>query len=330
VCSSDLDDIVSPSNADCLGICIQILHAAPTDELAAGIADTIRTVLTAEELDEDEMRIVTKSLAAVFRSKDTETTDQVVAMIGAPLREAHLEDLGPLWLTVWQGLDSYKEKERAWPHLVNELLLGLRWEDPRQKIEFYQALSEINTTERIDLLVKTESLRALQEKELAKDIFHAPAPLLYNLHEMLLNSSLADTHGPLLQQRLSYQKAHPLATIMVEGFGDYNNAHRAAYQAILEQGLHEKIVPSLRDIAARHFKGALNRLPAERRDEVWVDEAIIWLGRLSEGSADSVLNRILNEKKFFFFPVWPAHCRNAARDALAGAQRASERNHHGN
>ncbi len=324
------DDIVTPANADCLGVCIQILHAAPTDELAVGISDTMRLILTAKELNEDEVRVTTEALAAVFRIKNSETTDLVTAMITSPLREAHLEDLGPLWLTVWQSLKSYKEKERAWPHVVNDVLLGLRWEDPRQKLALYQGLTEIKTAERIDLMVKLESLRALKEKSLAKDIFHAPAPLLYNIHEMLLNSSLADTQGPLMHKRLSYQKAHPLATILVEGFGEYNHAHRAAYQAILEQGVHEKIVPSLRVIAFRHFKGAINRLAADRREEPWVLDAIFWLGKLDLENARPVIEKILKEKKYLFFPVWPGSCRKAARDALSGARHAGERNHDDN
>jgi hypothetical protein len=324
------DDLVTPSGADCLGICIQILHAAPTDELAAGISDSIRSILGAEDVTDVEISTATNALAAIFHSSNSETTELVVAMINAPLRESHLERLGPFWLNIWQKLGSYKEKERAWPYVVNELLLGLQWENPRQKIELYQALSEINTTDRIDLMVKLESLRALQEKELASDMFHAPAPLLYNLHEMLMGSSLAEEHGPLLHQRLAYQKAHPLATSLVEGFGEYNQAHRAAYVAIMVQGISEKIVPALKDIAARHFRGALNRLTADRREEAWVPDAIGWLGMLDIDSSRPVIEKILKEKKFFFFPVWPANCRTAAQGALAGQSSDGERNHHGN
>ncbi len=320
------DDIVSPANADCMGICIQILHVAPTDQLAEGIASTMRLILTAEDLSESDLGLAADALIAVFKGNDGETTDLIATMVSTPLREAHLDKLGALWLSVWDGLGTFKEKERAWPHVVNDLLMGLEWESPRDKLRLYQELSKVNVNERVDLLVKLETLQALQEKVLAKDVFHAPPPLLYGLHHMLMSSSLADQHGPLMHQRLAHQKAHDLAAILIDGFVEYNHAHRKAYQAILAQGVQEKIVPELQDIALRQMKGALNRLSADRRDERWVINAIGWLGKLGTTKTRPVLEKILNEKKFLFFPVWPTDCRDAARDALAGVGRADERN----
>jgi len=319
------DDIVSPANADCMGICIQILHVAPTDQLADGIASTMRLILAAEDVSDSDLKVATDALIAVFKGNNSETTDLITTMISTPLREVHLAKLGSLWLDVWNGLGSFQEKERAWPHVVNDLLMGLKWDNPRDKLKLYQELSQINVTERVDLLVKLETLQALQEKVLAKDLFHAPPPLLYGLHHLLMNSSLADQHGPLMHQRLAYQKAHSLATILIDGFEQYNHAHRKAYQAILAQGVQEKVVPDLRDIAIRHLKGTLNRLSADRRDERWVTDAIGWLGKLGTDKTRPVLERILKEKKLLFMPVWPASCRDAARDALAGVSHAHER-----
>ncbi len=239
-------------------------------------------------------------------------------MICTPLRHAHMHKLGPLWLDVWRNLPSYKERERAWPHVVNELLMGMTWADPRQKLALYQELSKLKVTDRVDMLVRLESLQALQEKIMAKDLFHAPAPLLYGVHQLLMNSSMADQHGPLMHQRLAYQKAHSLSTLLVNVFNDYNRAHRKAYQAILNQGTEDKIQPELREIAVRHLTATLTRLPEERRDEPWVAKAINWLGRLGGGKARSLLLKIRDEKKYMVLPVWPSGCREAARAALAG------------
>ena len=141
-----------------------------------------------------------------------------------------------------------------------------------------------------------------------------------------MNSSLAELHGPMMHQRLTYQKGHPLVAILADGFAEYNHAHRKAYQAILAQGVKEQIVPELRDIAIRHLKGTLNRLPVERREERWVADAIGWLGKLGTDKTLPIIENILKKKKFFFFPVWPENCRNAARDALADEGFADERN----
>lgn len=315
--AGEYEDIVAPARAECLGICIQVMALGPNDELAAGIASTLNLLLTDETLPEGDLRVCAEALMASFAQDNPAAIALIVPAVCAPLRHAHHERLGPLWHRVWSGLDSRAARERAWPHAVNELLMGLRWQDAREKLAFYQQLSSIKTVGRTDLLVRLEELQALQEKILAKDLFHAPAPLLYGVHELLLGSSLSELHGPLMHQRLAYQKAHALAAILMDGYTDYNHANRKAYQAILAQGLQERIVPELRDIALRHLKGTVKRLPVERRDEAWVPEAVRWLGRIGTVKTRPLLEDILKQKKMLFFPVWPAACREAARDALA-------------
>ncbi len=61
------EDIIAPANADCMGICIQILHVAPTDELANGIASTMRQILTSPQLSEQDLAVAVDALTAVFR-----------------------------------------------------------------------------------------------------------------------------------------------------------------------------------------------------------------------------------------------------------------------
>lgn len=317
--------IVAPARADAIGICLQILHAAPTDELAGGIATTLNLIMSSAELNDLDMQVATDALIDVFKFDKPEAAELVASMVCPPLRHAHRKKLGPLWLDVWNGLKSRQEKERAWPFVVNELLMGMWWEDPRQKLALYSALSTIKVAERTDLLMRLESLPALQEKILAKELFHVPAPLLYGVHQLLMASSLTEVHGPLMHQRLVHQKAHPLTAILMDGFVDYNHAHRQAYQAILKQGVAEKIVPEMRETAIRHLKGTLNRLPAERRGEPWVTDAIQWLGKLGTSKTRTVLKKILNEKKLLVIPAWPAACRDAARDALAGVNTDDER-----
>lgn len=320
-------DLVSPSNADCLGICIQVMHVAPTKQLADGIAASLRTVLGAQELGDVEKGIITKALVSVFKNDAAETTDLIASMLSLPVRRSHLKELGPLWLTVWQGLETLIEKERAWPYIVNDLLMGLEWPDHALKIELYEALSSIAVNERSDLLKKLETLRALQEKILAPDLFHARAPLLYGVHQLLMNSSLAEMHGPQMHQRLAYQKAHPMVSVLLDGFTGYNQAHRNAYQAILAQGVKGEIEEDLQEITIRHLKGTLSRLPAERRNEPWVADAIRLYGQMGGGNARPVIELILKEKKFFVWPAWPKSCRQVARDVLAGKAHVDERNH---
>ena len=88
------------------------------------------------------------------------------------------------------------------------------------------------------------------------------------------------------------------------------------YQAILEQGVAKKIKPKLADLGSRLLKNTVMNLPDFLRDDQWVSEAVSWLGKLDATRADPLLNTILKEKKYFFWPVWPTECRRVARDVL--------------
>lgn len=321
------EDIITPANTDCLGICIQVLNVAPSQALSEGIAATLRTVLGGRKLADESRRIVTDALISTFKNDNVETIDLIVSMLSLRMRRSHFKDLGPLWLNIWKGMESKRDKEAVWPYAVNEVLMGLEWEEQQQKLEFYEALSSINVGERNDMLLKLETMRALQEKILAADLFHAPAPLLYSVHQLLLNSTLAEMHGPQMHQRLAYQRAHPMVAVLLDGFTGYDHSRRNAYNAILAQGVADEVVPDLQEVALRHLKGTLSRLPAERRSEPWVADAIRWYGKAGTAKARPVIEKILNEKKWFIFPVWPASCREAARDVLAGRSHPDETKH---
>jgi hypothetical protein len=123
-------------------------------------------------------------------------------------------------------------------------------------------------------------------------------------------------HGPKLHERIAHQRANRLANLLIGIMGEYKQSNKLIYQAMLEQGVTEKTIPKLQDLGSRLLKAAVMNLDPELRDEIWVSEAVFWLGKLDIKRAEPALNRILKEKKYFFFPVWPAECRQAAREIL--------------
>jgi len=320
------DDLLGSSTADCLGICTQVLCSAPTEQISQGIGSTIFRILSAETLPADDLRIAVSAITTILKTGSRDTVDMVMPMFFTPLRKFHPVHLGPVWLGVWKSLVEIDHKRLVWPHLVNELLVGVEWEDPTQKLALYESLSKINVGDGEEMLDRLEGLQALREKLIAPDIFHAPAPLLYPVHIVLLGSTLSRDHGPKLHQRLVHQRANRLANLLVGIMGEYRQGNKLIYQAILEQGVSEKTAPRLRDLGSRLLKTTVMNLPPEMRDEEWVSQAIYWLGRLEIKRADSLLNTILKEKKFFFWPVWPSECRQAAREIIAAqsAARVSE------
>jgi hypothetical protein len=253
----------------------------------------------------------------VLKTGSRDAVDTAMPMFFSPLRRFHPRHLGPVWLGVWKSLVEIDHKRLAWPHLVNELLLGVEWEDPSQKLALFESLSKVRVGDGEEMLERLEELQALGEKKMAPDLFHAPAPLLYPVHIVLLGSTMSREHGLKLHERIAHQRANRLANLLIDIMGEYKQSNKLIYQAILEQGVSEKIIPKLQDLGSRLLKATVMNLDPELRHEVWVSEAVYWLGKLDIKRAEPALTRILKEKKYFFWPVWPAECRQAAREVLA-------------
>ncbi len=317
------DDLFGPSTADCLGICAQVLCSAPSDSVAQGISSTIFRILSVTELPEDDLRVSVHTLTMILETGSRENADLVLPMFFSPLRKLHPQHLGPIWLRVWKSLEKTSHKHLAWPHLVNEMLMGIRWDDPTQKLALFESLSRVEVGSGEKLLEWLEELGALKNKTMVSDLFHTPAPLLYPLHIVLLGSTMATEHGEKLHERLSHQRANRLANLLVSIMGGYRKNNRLIYQAILEQGVSEKVTPKLQELGCRLLKTTVANLKPFMRDDPWVREAITWLGKLDPKRSKTLLNRIINEKKYLVLPVWPAECRQAARETLADRGRDS-------
>jgi len=314
------EDLLAPSSADCLGICAQILCSAPTEHMIQGIGTTVFRILSEDNLTEQDLAVARGSISAILKTGSREIIDGALPLFLTPLRNFHPQLVGPLWLEAWKSLREIDNQRLAWPHLVNELLLGIEWEDPGAKLALYESLSRINVGDGKAMLDRLEELKALKSKKISPEIFHAPAPLLYSVHLVLLDSSVSKEHGPKMFGRLFHQRAQRLSNLLITVMGEYRHSNKLIFQAILDQGVDEKTKPKLEDLGSRMLANTLRNLEPESRDDLWVSDAITWLGRLDPDRAKTVLTRILKEKKFFLFPLWPAECRDAARRALSAKQ----------
>ena len=97
--------------------------------------------------------------------------------------------------------------------------------------------------------------------------------------------------------------------------GDYRQSNKLIYQAILDQGVSERIKPKLQDLGSRMLATSIRNLTPETREELWVTEAISWLGQLDTKRAEPLLKRILSEKK----------CSSCSRSGRRSPARRPER-----
>lgn len=311
-----IEDLDAQTNADCLGICYQILATAPSPDLAEQVTGLMKALVADDRCSLHDLEVARDALRSAFRQGWNEHTPALARALLEPMRLLRPEKLGWLWLAVWEGLLEPAHREAAWPFLVNDLLLGLEWEDPTAKLQLFGELTDLDVCDRLDLLARLETLPALLEKKIDDSFFAAPAPLLYPVYRLLLRSSLSEELGPRLLARLAEQDAHPLVSHLLACLGHWDRGHLRLYQAMLDQGTAERVTPALADQAGRYLRAIITRLDDEELTQPWVPGAIEWLSRLRAGGATEILRDIVQERRWLFIPVWPAAAREAARAAL--------------
>ena len=320
-----VEDQNAQTNADCLGICYQILATAPTPELAENITSLMQALVGSDDYSQGDLIVARDALRSAFQQGwSDQTTELVMALLG-PMRLVRPEKLGWLWLATWEGLHDTAQKEAAWPFLVNDLLLGITWEDAAGRLQLYSELTRLDTHDRLDLLARLEALPALRDKQATGDILDGPPPLLYPVYRLLLRSSLVEEFGPRLLARLTAQKAHPLVVQLLESLGSYDRGQLRLYQAMLDQGVAERVTPALADQAGRYLRAIVTRLTDDELAAPWVPGAIAWLSQLRVGGIVEILRDVVKERRWLFIPVWPRDAREAARTALERLEEAQKK-----
>jgi len=301
----------SRDRAGALGICLQMLRTAPSDELVKGIHGTLRRIFGAPGFGGPEFRATAKLVIEIFDGPDFEREEGLFLLYWDMLREYRPEDVGPVWREVWSNLPP-RLRVRVWPYTVNDILLGMTWNDPATMLALYGAVSRVPVAGNAKVRYKLENLSALREGTLADDIFDPPPPLLFPVLNVLIGTSLSPVLGPLLHDHLQQLQTHPLSVVMLEAAADYHPGNRVVYQAILEQGVRGQLTDRMLELGARLLSVALLRLPPGERTEPWLADAIEWLARIAPESAGPVLEKIVTEKKLLVIPAWPKKLREAA------------------
>ncbi len=311
-----MPDPLATAGGNCLAVCLQVMQQQPTADLTAGIEQTILRILSAPGFDRARARAVVPVLAALLDQDDPGLRARMWPMIWGPVQRNHPGWTELLWRELWPGLSS-RLRLRAWPYLVNDLLLGLPVSDRIAHFSLLDSLSRVEDAGEHETRVVLENLPALQEQKVADGFFDVPPPLLYPVHRVLVGTSLSGYFGPLLHRALVQQAPHPLSAVLLAVMDGYQPTNRAVYQAILDQGIEEKPQPELADLGADILAEALADLHWDYMEEAWVVPAITWLGELGREPALPILTNILDEKKYMVLNSWPLEAREAAGPALA-------------
>lgn len=300
--------------AGALGLCVLQLQGEPGPDLIEGVRLTINRVIGDKGFGGPERSALAAAVAMIFSREPDPAALTAFNLLWEPLKTMQPHSVGPVWLEIWRLLKP-AHRRHAWPYTVNDILLGLAWRNHLEALALYGQVSRVRASEDARLLYVLESLPALKEGRIGKEVFAPPPPLLFPVLQVLIGSSLSAKLGPLLHDHLLKLQTHPLAVVMLEATTEYHPGNRVVYQAILEQGVREKLTPRMVELGGRLLTLAILRLPPGDRSEPWLKDAVRWLGKLAPKDAPEALDRIVTEKKLFVVPAWPKDLRLAAEQA---------------
>jgi len=299
-----------------LGILAQLLAVPRSPSLVNEVATRLRLCMTAP-LAASEREVLFAASCALAANPDHAVVDQSLPLLLRPLRRTTL--LAELLQHISCTLDT-GAYAAFWPHLVNEILLGLDSSDPARIEHLYRFAGRLPAAERTAALERLDCLGALREERFTSKLFQPPVHDLLPVFCALLDSSRGVLIGQQLYRGWRSRPPRWPGSEALPVIRSYHPRNREYFKQMLLVGAKQQPPHRLVRLAGKLIVDTLTALPATRRQEPWIPEAIRALGILHTRDAEPLLDRIQSEKKCLLVPVWPRPCRLAARTAALELQ----------
>jgi hypothetical protein len=211
-----------------------------------------------------------------------------------------------------------------WPYLAHELVTGDDLSEQPRRERLAYLVGRVAATRIRDESDRLRALVHLGSRTVAKSVIVPPRAELHGLYEVLLGMPReAGLPTEVATSFARFPPTHPAAGALAVLDPGEERAHRLLAR-ILREG--DEPTAGSRTLAVETIVGVLRGLPARRRTEPWVPEAIQSLARLPSEQATEMLREIRSARRLLFIRLWPAPARRAAiaaiqRHAVAAAAR---------
>ncbi|MEM8712791.1 MAG: hypothetical protein AAGG01_17705 [Planctomycetota bacterium] len=223
------------------------------------------------------------------------------------------------WLAGIAANGSVHAQEALWPYVVDELLVSLK---DRQEAApgIVYALDGLSLDLAIERLAK---LPSIHRSVLAPGMFSLRQTSLHHLLIRLMDGPARYVVGPVLlaafRETLPTDAGISFCLFASRQYDDSIGWLLTEQLKNLDQPVHVDVQRT----AAWTLLSALEQLPPERRNEVWIPGALEWLGSrdmsmdadVQVDSTRGILQRIVSERRSLR-KVWSRDCRRAAAQAL--------------
>lgn len=297
--------------AEHLSVLLQLLLLEKGGEPGAVLVSALSEALR-EPPDARGRAVLAGALADLLPGAEPAAIDTLFPVLAPPLRRS--AQLAGALRRVCERAEG-RSARALWSHVVNEILLGLTGDKPTDVQEVARWAASREESEMRAGLPRLAALEALRDGRLAPQLFQPPSPALYPLFAVLLGGPRWELFGPPLRESL---RAHPprwIGSPVLLFLQDEVAHHRGFLSRLLHELAQGRLSETLSVAAGRIIAEGLRELPASRRRETGIAEAVGALGSLPAPGAGALLKRIRRERRWLVKPAWPRACRDAAARA---------------
>ena len=300
---------------DQLAISFRMLADGPRTAHFATALDALRRACRTPDIGRDEAVVITAALEDLARDRLRDVADRALPALLADLRETRPD----LVAAVWSGLAGRLEPDElatVWPHLVNDLLLGLDSGAETVVRSCCRLAGELDFAAALAEVPRLLSLPGAERAASADQVFLLPPLQVRGVHAAVLHTAAAGRHGARLFRELLRHPPDRLTGIITTACADCEAGDPALLLALLRDAGNPSPSPELVFLATALLVQVLESMEPARRAEPWTLEAVRWLGAEAPATAEPLLRRIVGERRWMR-AAWPEACRTEAAALLA-------------
>jgi hypothetical protein len=298
-----------------LAVCLNLLASEPNDALRQSLIRSLAEVVASKEFEAQDLGVCQAAIGEALDSGFPEWVDTLLLALTPAIRQGNRNLIGPFWKGV-REVSRNEDLFILWPHLVNDILLGLGRVNPETGRDLLLWAGQISREAAAAQVERLQGMPALQGARVVGDLFKIPLVLLYPVHRALAATSLKQWLSRGLHASMKARPFNPAVRGLMAAL-PYDPSNLEFYLELIGQAGAEELAPELRSRVAAILLGILNDLPRARRSEKWVPVALDGLARLGSPESDNLFRRVRDARRWIFLREWPADCREIARMTLS-------------
>ncbi|MCP4338607.1 MAG: hypothetical protein GY799_06875 [Desulfobulbaceae bacterium] len=316
-----LEQINSVDSSEEMSIILQLISSELDKQLRENLEQKLKTILRSK-LTEREKNVLVEGVKNLADSGKFESCRDLLTLVLHALRdiESHgsLDFVVELWSKMPQTMYLL-----IWPFVVNEFLVVGQEENKESFYEAARVASQMHIDGMKNLSSQLEELDAFQKKLVGPSVFCPKYLFSYRLFAFLLGTSLGEIIAEKIVSGLLVEPKDKMIAAVGPLLEITNVSHLTFVQSYLIQAHLEELPLTLKMAAGQIILEFLQNISEEEKHLPWLPKTIAAMAEFYLKDMESMLYKIVKEKKMCILPVWPKNCREAANDVLKSIKRPS-------